>query len=244
MLSLERELFSHPELRFVIVNSLRGRDEILRHYGSYVSDARVRLLRNPIDASRFGRDEECRQRVRLNIGLADRPVVLFVGSGFFRKGLDIVLKAMAFLDNEVELLVAGRGSIPKYRRLAKQLGISDRVHLLGPVEDPAPLYSAADCFCLPAIYEPFGSACLEALAAGLPVVTTRVTGASELIRHGVTGLVLEDNPEPEAVAQALKKTLSLVGQPMFAPAARAAVEGLSWPAQLAEILDILAVARK
>src|SRR5437762_9425154 len=96
------------------------------------------------------------------------------------------IAAMALADNrKMRLLVAGRGNQRYYK--------SKHVQFLGEVPDPARVYSAADIFILPTIYDPFSNACLEALACGLPVITTRSNGFSEIIENGVHGSII-DNP--------------------------------------------------
>jgi len=80
-------------------------------------------------------------------------------------------------DSRIKLVVAGKDNPQKYRKLANQFGIKDRVIFV---------------FFLPTIYEPFSNACLEAMASGVPVVTTRVNGASEWIREGIDGYVIDD----------------------------------------------------
>ncbi len=77
------------------------------------------------------------------------------------------------------------------------------VHRLGAVRDLPALYAAADIFLLPTLYDPFSNACLEALAAGLPVITTRHNGFSEIIEHGVHGSIVDDPLHPAPIRDAL-----------------------------------------
>jgi UDP-glucose:(heptosyl)LPS alpha-1,3-glucosyltransferase len=121
--------------------------------------------------------EESRDQLKVK---PDEIVLLFAGSGWERKGLRFAIAAMALCDNrKMRLLVAGRGN-PRYYK-------SKHVQFLGEVPDPVRIYSAADIFILPTIYDPFSNACLEALACGLPVITTRANGFSEIIEDGVHG---------------------------------------------------------
>jgi UDP-glucose:(heptosyl)LPS alpha-1,3-glucosyltransferase len=92
------------------------------------------------------------------------------------------------------LLVVGKGNIPRYERLAQRLGLQENAIFCSFQEQMPPFYGAADIFVLPSYYDPFGNACLEAMACGLPVITTRETGVSELILHGRSGFIM-DNPE-------------------------------------------------
>ncbi len=114
----------------------------------------------------------------------DEITLLFAGSGWERKGLRFAIAAMALCNNrKMRLLVAGRGNQRYYK--------SKHVQFLGEVPDPARVYSAADIFILPTIYDPFSNACLEALACGLPVITTRSNGFSEIIENGVHGSTVD-----------------------------------------------------
>jgi UDP-glucose:(heptosyl)LPS alpha-1,3-glucosyltransferase len=114
----------------------------------------------------------------------DDYVALFVGSGWERKGLRFAIAAMALSNScKMRLLVAGRGNERYYK--------SKHVQFLGEIPDPARIYPAADIFILPTIYDPFSNACLEALACGLPVITTRGNGFSEIIEHEVHGSIVD-----------------------------------------------------
>ena len=105
------------------------------------------------------------------------------------------MKAVARSDERVRLLVAGRGD---------ERGLeSPRVQFLGAVTDMSALYHAADIFLLPTIYDPFSNACLEALAAGLPVITTKANGFSEIMESGVHGTVLSDPTNIEDMCEAI-----------------------------------------
>ncbi len=148
----------------------------------------------PIEALRRG--GETRAKIRETLGLkSDDVAVLFAGSGWERKGLRFAIEAIEKSRKEMRLLVAGRGDERKFG--------SARVQFLGVVQDMPALYGAADIFLLPTIYDPFSNACLEALAAGLPVITTRANGFSEIMETGVHGTVLDDPQNADAICEAL-----------------------------------------
>jgi UDP-glucose:(heptosyl)LPS alpha-1,3-glucosyltransferase len=92
----------------------------------------------------------------------------------------------------MRLLVAGRGDARQYQTMRPRFWRENPVQFLGEVADLVPVYAAADVFILPTIYDPFSNACLEALASGLPVITTRSNGFSEIVEDGVHGSVIED----------------------------------------------------
>jgi UDP-glucose:(heptosyl)LPS alpha-1,3-glucosyltransferase len=105
------------------------------------------------------------------------------------------MEAMALCKNpKMRLLVAGRGDTSRYKTTRLRFWREDPVKFIGEVEDLVPVYAAADIFVLPTIYDPFSNACLEALASGLPVITTRSNGFSEIMEDGVHGSIV-DNPQ-------------------------------------------------
>ncbi|MEK6531575.1 MAG: glycosyltransferase family 4 protein, partial [Deltaproteobacteria bacterium] len=132
--------------------------------------------------------------------------VLFVGSGFERKGLKFLINAIAAIKDmsDIRLIVVGKGSQKRYLRQAEELGVKGRVVFKGPQKDTLSYYAAADIFCLPSIYEPFSNACLEAMASGLPVVASEATGASEIIRHCESGAVVKDPADTDELGNALR----------------------------------------
>jgi len=207
-LELETRLFTSPRLKKVIVNSQQGRDEIIRHYG--LSPEMFRVIYNGLDRRRFhpGLRDRFREEVRAELKLeADEPIALFVGSGFARKGLAELIYALP--RTKVKLLAAGKDKIEPYLKMARRLGLADRVLFLGPRTDVDRLYGAADLFLLPSWYDPFANACLEAMAAGLPIVTTAETGAAEVVQSGLNGFILSFPVRPDELAEKIELALNL-----------------------------------
>jgi UDP-glucose:(heptosyl)LPS alpha-1,3-glucosyltransferase len=203
MVETERRMFTHPALRRVICISRMVRQDILHYYPE--ASEKLRVIYNGIDLQRFAPaiDAATRQRLRRELGLSPSPLLLFVGSGFERKGLAQLLRAMAE-GGEWQLAVVGRDKRQaRYRRLADRLGLGARVHFSGVVPDVTPYYRCADLLVHPCLYEPFGNVVLEALACGLGVVTNQYCGAGELIEPGDNGL-LYDAQTPHALALALE----------------------------------------
>ena len=192
LLHLERQTFCAQNTRVVIANSNRGKEEIVRHYG-FPAD-RIEVVHNGTDLHRF------QPRERQSTG---KIVLLFVGSGFERKGLGFAIGALAKLPEDVELKVAGKGNVASYLQLARSLGVDGRVQFLGVQSRIEDVYAQGDILVHPAIYEPFSNACLEAMACGLPVVTSRMNGASEVIAPGRNGAVVEEPSDAGALAAAL-----------------------------------------
>jgi UDP-glucose:(heptosyl)LPS alpha-1,3-glucosyltransferase len=193
-LVLEESLFAKGGAKRVIANSRMVRDEIVRFYGFPAE--RIDIVYNGVPLESFRGDEQSRARNRDRFGLGPGEIgVLFAGSGWERKGLRFAVDAMVRQPDHVRLLVAGRGDGRQYP--------SERVQFLGIVPDMPSLYGAADIFILPTIYDPFSNACLEALAAGLPVITTRANGFSEIIENGRHGTVIDDPRNIDSIHEAL-----------------------------------------
>jgi UDP-glucose:(heptosyl)LPS alpha-1,3-glucosyltransferase len=193
LLQLEGSLFGKRNARRAIVGSQMVADEIVDFYG-YPAD-KIHLVRNGVPLGTFRFDPDLREKSRTELKLKpDQVALLFVGSGWERKGLLFAIQAMAICKNQkLRLLVAGRGNARPHKTTRFLFWREDPVRFLGEVADLRPVYTAADIFILPTIYDPFSNACLEALACGLPVITTRSNGFSEIIENGINGLII-DNP--------------------------------------------------
>jgi UDP-glucose:(heptosyl)LPS alpha-1,3-glucosyltransferase len=192
LLDVERRLFASPWLRAVICNSKMVRDEIHERFG--LSLEKLPVIYNAVDSDVFSPElRQHRAAVRQKLGVPDSATVfLLVGSGYVRKGVATAIQALSRLPGDTYLVVVGRDkSGRRYKRLAQQLGIARRVALLGALDDPKPFYGAADAFVLPTLYDPCPNAALEAMACGLPVVTSTKSGAAELVIEHDAGLVCE-----------------------------------------------------
>jgi UDP-glucose:(heptosyl)LPS alpha-1,3-glucosyltransferase len=204
LLRLEQSLFSGGNTRRVIAASEMVKDEIVNIY-QYPAD-KIDLVRNGVPREKFRFDPELRERSREELKLKpDQTALLFAGSGWARKGLLFAIEAMALCkDSRMRLLIAGRGNARPYRTKRLRLWREDPVRFLGEVADMLRLYAAADIFILPTIYDPFSNACLEALACGLPVITTRSNGFSEIIENGVHGSIVDHAGDLLALRDAIR----------------------------------------
>jgi UDP-glucose:(heptosyl)LPS alpha-1,3-glucosyltransferase len=203
-LVMERRLFEKSGTRFFIANSQRGKKEILSHY--HVEPEKITVIYNAVSSN-----PPLPLRERAGVRGNREKIILFVGSGFQRKGLYFLIQALPLIlkETEVRLLIVGRGNRDKALRLAKRLGVENRLTFTGPVPEATPYYRKADLFVLPSIYEPFSSACLEAMAFGLPIVTTKMNGASEDIIEGCNGFIVADPSETVALALSISRTVNL-----------------------------------
>ncbi len=238
VLAIEREMFAHPGLRAVICNSAMVRDDIAQRFG--LDAARLKVIYNGVDLERFHpRNHAARSATRTALGLPPQaPVFLYAGSGFERKGVARLLQALARASATAHVLVAGTDKHhDRYRTLAARLGIAERTHFLGSRDDLPLLYGAADAFVLPTLYDPMPNAALEALASGLPVVTTLQCGAQELISAGDNGFVV-DALDADGLAAALASLAEPGRAAAMAGAARASVAHLSHDAMAAQLLEL------
>jgi UDP-glucose:(heptosyl)LPS alpha-1,3-glucosyltransferase len=210
LLRIEREIFREGNYRAIIANSKRGKAEIMAHYG--VPSEKIRVIYTPVDRTHFPMDHppERGKRVRDSLGIPDETrVLLFVGSGFRRKGLTGIIEALPMVGENTHLIVIGKDRIAPYRSLARKAGKEKYVHFIGPVSFVEQYYEASDLFIFPTIYEPFSNVCLEAMASGLPVATSQINGASEIIIEGKNGYVIENPIDHIEIADKIKKGLML-----------------------------------
>ena len=191
VLAAETAMFSHPALRHVICNSQMVAADIVSRFA--VARGKVTVIYNGVDTAAFHPDlARFRRQWRSAHGVpASAPLLACVGSGFVRKGLATALSAIV-PHAPIHLVVAGTDKrIARFQRTAARLGVADRVHFLGRTQDVRPVYGASDAFILPTLYDPFPNACLEALAAGLPIFTSPNCGAAEWVRAGDNGWVVD-----------------------------------------------------
>ncbi|ALR78635.1 glycosyltransferase family 4 protein [[Enterobacter] lignolyticus] len=233
ILQAERQMFTHPQLRKVICNSRMVRDDIARRFG--LADDRLTVIYNGVDTDYF--HPRLRQpSLRAKFGLPENaPVLTYVGSGFSRKGVATALRAIV-PHPDVWLLVAGRDKhAGKFQKLARALGVEKRVRFLGPVADVREVYGSADALILPTLYDPFPNVCVEALACGLPLLTSHGCGAAEWIHEGKNGWV-RDALDVAGYQQAIGEWLAgRAAGTDYAAAARATAEPFTLDRMAAEL---------
>jgi len=204
LLQLEESLLADRKATQVIVASQIVMKEIVDLNG-YPAD-KIELVRNGVPLDKFQFNPALREKARDDLKLKpDQIALLFAGSGWERKGLLFAIQAMALCKNRtMRLLVAGRGNERLYKTTRLRFWREEPVQFLGEVADVMRLYAAADFFILPTIYDPFSNACLEALACGLPVITTRSNGFSEIIEDGVHGSIVDHAGNLVALRDAIR----------------------------------------
>ena len=181
--------------RLVLALSRRVAADFVHLHG--VRPERIRLIYNGVDTRRFSpeRRPTYRETIRRRLGISPETTLLLIVAHNFRlKGVPMLLRAMSAWNDRrpLHLAVVGGKHVERFARKARRMGLKDRVTFVGPVDDTVPFYTAADVYVQPTFYDPCSLVVLEALAAGLPVVTSRQNGASELMTEGVHGHMLDD----------------------------------------------------
>lgn len=212
LLYIEKKQFSGGNFRKIVAVSSQVKKEIVSNY--HVPEEDIEVIYNGIDTDTFNPgnrnkySDEARKRFNIK---SDEKVILFIGTGFERKGLSFLIQAFAIIKDhhqDTKLLVVGRdNNVQKYIRLSNELHLSERVIFAGPQPDVKMSYAAADIFVFPTIYEPFGNVCLEAMASGLPVITSKTNGVSEIM-EGMDHLILDDPGNIEDMARKIRFLLT------------------------------------
>lgn len=200
ILKFERELFSSRSKTKIIANSEMVAQEIRDYFD--VPSSSINVIYNGVPFCKLVTPKE-RAVLRKKWEIEDKEfVVLFVGSGWKRKGLKTALQAVEKVasnnsQNKTRLWVAGKGNQKRYQ--------SSVVRFLGPLKNLTEVYGIADLFILPTLYDPFSNASLEALASGLPVITSAANGCSEILEDEIHGSIIGDSRNVERFAAALHR---------------------------------------
>jgi UDP-glucose:(heptosyl)LPS alpha-1,3-glucosyltransferase len=193
ILSLEKKAFTDDALQKIRCCSTMVKQDISKHY--QIPENKMIVIHNGIDWSGIGSVFEDRIRIKNELQKKhafhpDWKMILFLGSGFFRKGLDIAIRGLQYMRDDFHLLVIGKGSPKAFLQLASRIGVENRVHILGPQEKGWQYASTCKGFVLPSRYEPFGRAAAEAQSMGIPALVSDRTGYAELIQDKTNGIVM------------------------------------------------------
>jgi UDP-glucose:(heptosyl)LPS alpha-1,3-glucosyltransferase len=188
---------------------------------------KLHVIHNGVDLAAFHPRlrGQWRARKRAQLGIAESAMVfLFVGAGFMRKGVPQLLRAMTGVPDAHLVVVGADRELARMQASAVQLKLSERTHIVGGQEDVKPWYGMADCFVLPTLYDPFPNAALEAMACGLPMVTSLQCGAAEFVDSGVEGYICRDPLDVVELARCLNLAASPGQAERMGAAARKRVE--------------------
>ena len=229
LLVIEKRQYDSTGSRVIVAVSQQVKRDIIANYS--VPAEKIVVLYNGVDTKRFhpAKRREVRDQVRHRWKIPfDAPLVLFVGSGFRRKGLDSLLAAWKSPKLErVFLLVVGADARLRSYQARAEVVAPGRIIFPGRQEDVENYYAAADVVALPSLQEAFGNVVLEALASGLPVLVSRDVGAAEIIR-GPLAAGMVDGATPAALENKLLFLLEKSNEPSCIREARGLAEGYSW----------------
>lgn len=205
----------------------------------YRRSASTFVIPHGVDGAQFNPNVrvQFRSAVRSELGIApDAPVFLYVGD--LRKGMEPALRALSSVP-DAHLVAVSRTPPDRYRDLAFSCGVSDRVKLLPATDRVERYYGAADVLLLPTPYDAFGMVLTEAMACGLPVITTPMAGAAELLSDGVHGLIVDSPTDIAALSAAMRALVddeALRGR--MGEAAAALMREHSWDQVAKQTLDV------
>jgi UDP-glucose:(heptosyl)LPS alpha-1,3-glucosyltransferase len=243
-LALERRQYTRLPVLVVAIS-----DMVRRHFEEFyqLDPANLRMVRIAIDLDRFDECDRPRRRIewRQHWGLSpENTVALFAGMNYRLKGLEPLLHAVARLpaNSSFRLLVAGSADTASFERLARRLKIADRVRFVGYCADMRNCYFAADFFVHPTFYDPCSLVVLEALACGLPVITSRHNGAAEIMHPPREGYVIDDPHDLDQLAGAIKQLLDPSRRAACAQAARRAAAQWTFEHHYRQMLAVFAEA--
>lgn len=212
--ALERRQYELTGSKVFVALSHMVQQHMHQFYG--VPLDRIAIIPNGIDPQQFVPAAEVpasrRSEIRQKLGFTDRTAVcLLMAHNPRLKGLPAVLRALALLRNQqqdVALVVAGQGAVGKYHNLARKLGCEAAVRFVGDQPDPLPWYHAADIYVQPTWYDPCSLVTIEALACGLPVLTSKFNGVGDWITPGVEGDLLADPADARTLAEQIRHWLN------------------------------------
>jgi UDP-glucose:(heptosyl)LPS alpha-1,3-glucosyltransferase len=244
---LVRRQYGNSERLYVAVSQMVARD--LQRYHA-VPRGRIRVVYNGVDIERFSPANRTamRQEMRRRLGVGDDELLLAIVAHNFRlKGVPASIRTVDRLAREgcpVRLAVAGGKAGSGLGAGQGAAGDGSRVTFLGPLADPRPLYAAADAYLHPTYYDPCSLVVLEALACGLPVVTSVFNGAAELMTEGKEGFIVSDPADDRLLADCVQQLFDGAMRTRVAQAARRLACRHTLARNAREILGVYAEIRR
>ena len=231
LILLFMEYCSLKNAKKIVSVSRNVKNDIIRHYN--IQESRIEVIVNGVDIKKFNPANKTlyKNLVRSKHGLKpEDKVIIFPAHEFERKGLRRIIEALNVIHySDLYVLVVGEDAPAAFTAIIKKYGLNRNIIFTGKVTDVEKYYFASDLFVMPTYYEPFGLVILEAMAVGLPVITSRQAGASELIADNMSGLILEDHADFLGIAKAIRYLLNdPKAAETFGTNARQTAEQYSW----------------
>src|SRR5713226_1213077 len=208
IMALEKVIYSDPRVTLAAVSGLTAQ-ELRRFFGR----EDVHVIPNAVDVKTFNpaarqrRRGEARRRLRFE---EEDFVLLLLGNDWKKKGLDCLLEAVARCRKlPLKVLVVGRDDPARYEAVIRRLGLHQQVHFETPSADVVQFYAAADAYVGPSLHDSFALPPAEAMACGLPVITSASNGGSQMIADGVDGLILRDPKNKDELAELIRRLFTL-----------------------------------
>ena len=197
--------YRKKSLQKIIAISGMVKQDMMHWY--QIPEEKITVVYNGVDIEHFHpRNRQYREEIRKRHGIGgDERVILFVSNNFRMKGLGFLIKALAKIKKKdhppFKLLILGRDHQDSYLRLAREKGIFEEVVFAGSTNEPEKYYGASDFLVHPTFYDACSLTVLEALASGLPVITTQSNGASGIITQGQEGFVISDPRDDQVLVE-------------------------------------------
>ncbi len=241
----ENKMFHHPNCRRILPMSGMVRDSLSEYYPELAE--KLRVLEPGIDQNIF-QDldrENSRKELRSLHGVQEEEsVALFIGNNYEHKGLTPLLEALGGIEGiaegrKIKLWVAGRGNIARYRQMATDLGLQDRVVFAGLLQTGIERWMlAADFLVLLSSFETFGMVVLESMAAGLPTLISDQVGAKDLVVPGKNGWIIPHDSPVETIQKALLEAQVTSKQNGMSAHAKQAASRYTWEESHRKIIGI------
>jgi UDP-glucose:(heptosyl)LPS alpha-1,3-glucosyltransferase len=220
LLYLEKKGFGNERLQKIRCNSALVLDDVTKDYN--VPREKLVVIHSGIRWQEM--EDSFRHRVDIGQSLCrdhhlspEWECLLFLGSGFARKGLDLAIQGLAGMPEKYHLIVVGKGTTRLYRRLAVRLRLDRRVHFLGPQPNGWRYACCCKALVLPSRYDPFGGSAAEGHAMGIPVLVSDKTGYADWVVHGQNGIILKSPMNTDDVQRSFNALTQLIEQPLCTP---------------------------
>ena len=198
----------HPKPKIIAISLMIKKDFISFYH---IDEKEIKTIYNGIDTAKYNRDlkEHLRSSLRQQLGITDNDVAfLFISYDLKKKGIMPLIEATAKLKKlnftRFKVVVAGERPYSLLLKQVKRLRIEDTVIFTGPTKTPEDYYANCDVLVLPTFYDACSLVVIEAMACGLPAITTTYNGVAGIITNEKDGYIISHPPHSEELAEAMK----------------------------------------